>query len=157
MNANVFSPAGIANVSASPPFLNPTLTYPWPTNGVHGEIPWGDHALLVGAAGLWLSSSDIAKMLARVRDGTILDVPSRITMEINRYGWGEVLVRHGPAYMAGGFIGWSASDGRPADINTMAASFSTGASLGLIINGFTTGDFWGAVIDAYNSSWIPVP
>jgi CubicO group peptidase (beta-lactamase class C family) len=160
LNDGVFRPAGLGTIDVKPSSFQPTLAYPLPAGSTNG-VTFGDWTRQTGGGGLHLSATDIATVLRKRNDGTILDSTSRSRMDNSRYGWDfdpadpARTVRHGYALSKGGFLSQNVTGGQ-ANANTLAVNFTSGAVLGLLVNSRTTTNTLNAVINAYETAWVPL-
>lgn len=156
MNDWAFRPAGLSTVAAKPAATAPTMLYPVPANNTVGKH-LGDSTKDAGPAGFELSSNDIATMLLRRADGTLLSAASRALMDNGRLGWdaGNEPIRHGTFHSKGGMIP-EVCQGRPCAINTHAVSFSNGVQVGVVINSTIARDPLDVIKQAYDASWVPM-
>jgi CubicO group peptidase (beta-lactamase class C family) len=155
INSKVFAQAGRANTSSRPAATEPTLHYP-PTPTSASGVTQGDLTLQSGGGFLEMSADDIAQILQRRADGTLLTTQWRDIMDINGMGWDSTstMVRHGTSMKwKGGFIpcNWAAAN---CAINTLAASFGD-VHYGHVINSGVNVNILNQVVDAYNRSWVP--
>ena len=156
MNDRVFRVAGINPTTARPATVEPTRFYPLPAGNTPGA-DFGDLTLEVGGGFLEMSADDIALMLRRRADGTLLPSDWRDIMDQRGYGWDEIAfpVRHGTVRSKGGFVPCTTA-GRDCAVNTMAVSFSNDVHLGVFINSVIKIDLLQTIATAYSNSWIPI-
>jgi CubicO group peptidase (beta-lactamase class C family) len=155
----VFNPANLVNVSVIPTGSTRTLAYPFPAGTTPGE-DFGDWTDRVGGGGFQLSTSDVARFLLKLNDGSILPIATVTDMKNNDWGWnGTATGRHGPARIKGGGF---PLPGAPATaswmLNTGAYSYESGAQIAIAVNSqFQSGfDIWAAIDNAHNNSWVPI-
>jgi CubicO group peptidase (beta-lactamase class C family) len=153
MNRNVFAVAGLGTISATPATYA-ALHYPVPAAGTPG-ISFGDYFGLAGYAGFQLSSEDMATLLVKLRDGTLLDASWNELMNANRYGWYDLAglaERGGPVYRHPGTLGNSS-----VQVNTVAMSFADGTQAAITVNSpYTSSSPTSAARAAYREAWVPV-
>jgi D-alanyl-D-alanine carboxypeptidase len=156
MNDRVFLPAGLSSVAVKPASTNPTLSYPFPAGTTRGTH-WGDWSLTFGASGYQLSSDDIATLLEKLNDGTLVPTATADEMKQNLLGYRFVVpLRFGNMYYTGGIL----HDGRTPEstrleVNTKAFSFDTRIHVGVVVNSNMDTDvtLTDAVQDAYEAAW----
>jgi|GEM_PF-979625 len=153
MNANVFTPSGIAPIGLIPSGSTRTLCYPFPAGSTPG-IDYGDFTDLAGGAGYQLSSNQLAKFLVALDGGAILPQSWISTMDEGLLGWQSFnSSRHGGYRVHGGYF-----PPQPGELNSLVLNFASGVQFALEINsGVQKGlDVLGSIVTGYNNSWVPV-
>jgi len=153
MNRQVFSVAGLGTITATPSPYG-ALHYPVPAGTTNG-ISFGDYFGLTGYAGYQLSTSDMATLLVKLRDGTLLDGTWNEMMNANRYGWYDaagLAERGGPVYRHPGTLGNSS-----IQVNSAVLSFADGTQAAVTTNSpYTSSSPTSAAREAYREAWIPI-
>ncbi|MBO0931788.1 serine hydrolase [Fibrella aquatilis] len=154
MNANVFAPAGIKNVTAKPAATNPTLFYPFPAGNVSGT-DFGDSTLYSAGSGIHLSMNELNQLLGKLRfTDTVLNAQQRKLMDDHQLGWYRGNVTNGTQVSHGGFL-WFPSPNGSGTLNTSFYDFSIGVQVTLIHNSPVLPNPGNFVIDAFNGAWGP--
>lgn len=88
MQNNIFTPAGLSNITCIPPSPYPAKSYHYPSTTVYTSTDWGNLTKISGGGGFKMSSAEINKFLRELNFGSSI-VPASLatTMQQNLLGY----------------------------------------------------------------------